>query len=109
MIYSAVITLGANAIQITGASGVTTWPTGALARRIFIEPLRGNTHAAWVGDLNVSKNGTGASISEIAAPLSNVPLDRWNHIVPGDMRSVDPTVFWVHGTSGEKLKVSIWS
>ena len=109
MVYSAIITFGSAAIQLTDATnGVTDWPAHALARRVLIEPLRGNGAAAYVGLANVSNNGTGVSIQELAAPVTGVPLDRFNDPVSGAYL-VDPAVFWVHGTSGQKVKVTLVS
>ena len=109
MTYSALITFGSNAIQLTDATnGVTNWPKGALARRVMVEPLRGNGAAAYFGLSDVTNNGTGASIQELAAPATGVPLDRFNDPVSG-MYLVDPSVFWVHGTSNQKVKVTLVS
>ena len=109
-LYNALITLAASAIQITDASsGVTTWPSGAMARRIFIEPLRGNSHAAYVGRSDVTNNGTGVAIQEVAAPVANVALDRYDDRAGGSDHNLDPTGLYVHGTSGEKLKVTLES
>lgn len=111
MTYSGIITFGASAIQITDpVNGVTTFPPGSsqMARRIVIEPLRGNTHAAYVGLANVTNTGTGAAIQELAVPpASTVPLDRFLDVASGSDHNIDPTVYYVHGTTGEKVKVTL--
>jgi len=108
--YSAIITLGSNAIQITdGTNGVTTWPAGSMARRILVEPLRGNTHNAYVGLSNVTNSGTGAAIQELSIPAAGIALDRYDDRAGGGSHNIDPTQYYVHGTSTEKVKVTIWT
>jgi len=109
MIYSGTITLGSNAIAITDATNGVALPAGAMARRILIEPLRGNANAAYVGLSTVTNNGTGVAIQELAAPAAGVVLDRFDDRAGGGSHNIDPSPLFVHGTSGQKLKVTIWT
>jgi len=110
MVYSAVITLGASAIRITDAvNGITTLPAGAFAWRLEIEPLRGNTHASYAGLSDCTNSGTGAAIQELAAPAAATPLDRFIVTASGAERYFDPGDYYVHGTSAEKVKATVWT
>jgi hypothetical protein len=110
MFYDAIITFGVtNPISITDAAlGILTLPANSLVWKIFIEPLRANTHAAWVGGSNVTKNGTGVAVQELAAPAAGVPLDRFDLVTNND-RGVDPSAYYVHGTHLEQVKVMVWT
>lgn len=110
MTYNALITFGASPISLTDStSGVTTWPAGAECWHIEIEPLRGNANAAYVGLSNCSNDGLGVSIQELMAPASGKALDRFILQVSGSVRNFDPGELFVHGTSGQKAKVTLRS
>jgi hypothetical protein len=110
MVYTGVITFGSNAIQITdSANGGVTVPTRTFFRRILIEPLRTNTHAAYVGLSNVTNDGSGTGvIQELAAPATGVALDRFLDMAAGSAHNIPPDIYYVHGFSGEKAKVSVF-
>ena len=108
--YSGIITFGASPIQLTDpVNGVVGYPLGSMARRVFVEPLRGNTAAAYVGLSNVTNTGTGPAIQELAAPATNTTLDRYSDQAVGGSHNIDPSQFWVHGTSGQKVKATIFT
>jgi hypothetical protein len=108
--YSGMITFGASPIQlIDPVNGVVGYPLGQMARRVFAQPLRGNTAAAYVGLSNVTNTGTGPAIQELAAPATNTTLDRYDDRAGGGSHNIDPSQFWVHGTSGQKVKVTIFT
>lgn len=98
-----VITFGATAVQLSAPAGVP-----ATVRRILIEPVRANTHACWVGTAAVTNDGSGTGvIQELAQPpAATIPLDRFDYIDHTGSNRLDPTDFWVHGTSGEKATVA---
>lgn len=109
--YTAVITFGATAIQITDSSaGVTSWPGGQMfAREILIEPLRTNAAIMSVGNSSVTIDGSGTGvISELAVP-STTPLDRFEISARGSDHNIDPREFYVRGTSTQKCKVTIFT
>jgi hypothetical protein len=109
MFYSAVITFGASAIAVNDPSaGITTLPAGSLGWRVLIEPLRGKGAAAYVGGSDVTNTGTGPAIQELSAPAAGVPLDRFDLQTQTD-RGVDPSAIFVHGTSGQKCKATMWN
>lgn len=115
-VFSAIITFAGSAVQVTGASGVASeemsgalWPTGALAWRAMFQPMRANTHQCWVGHGDVTNNGTGNSMWELLAPQATSPLDSFEIQAAGGDRNFDPSNLYVHGTSGEKIRVNIWS
>jgi hypothetical protein len=108
--YSGIATFAGSAIQIT--SVVTepngqSFPPGAAAKRILIEPLRANTHQAYVGLSNVTNNGTGVAIQELSIPAAGVALDRFDLRSPGTYHNYDPSIFYVHGFTTEKVKITI--
>jgi hypothetical protein len=110
MTYYGIVTFGGSAIQITSVAqdnNGNAYPTGAMARRVMVEPLRANTHAAYVGLSNVTNNGTGIAIQELAVPASGSPLDRFLDTAAGSSHNIDPSIYYVHGFSGEKVKVTI--
>ena len=111
MIYNALITFTTvSAISLTDpTAGITNWPGGtAEAWRIFIQPLRGNAGAMYVGDKNVTNNGTSYAIAELAAPTTATPLDSFLVVAPKD-RGMDPGEYYVHGANGQKCKATVWS
>lgn len=89
------------------ADGTTPLPSGTLVWRLEVEPLRGNTHVAYVGLSNVTNTATAVSLQELAAPVSGIPLDRFVFQASGD-RAFDPSIFYGQGTGGEKLTATIW-
>lgn len=114
MIFSGIATFGSNAVQaitaITDPNG-NAWPTAGTnygAYYWYIQPLRGNGAACWIGFSNVTNNGTGASMAELAAPVSNVALDHFEWHAEST-RSEDPSILYVHGTSGQKVRITLWS
>jgi hypothetical protein len=113
MVYTAVITFGASAIQLTdNTNGVAAWPEGSMCRRILIEPVRANMHAAYVGLSDVTNDGSGAGvIQELAVPSStaSTALDRFIDAASGSHHNIDPSMFWVHGYAGEKVKASLFT
>src|SRR2546421_839405 len=103
-ITTRLITLAASAQQLPALSPVS------LVQRILIEPLRTNTHAAYVGLSNVTNDGTGTGvIRELAQPpAATVILDSFEMADWYGVNTIDPTTIWVHGTTGEKLKASYY-
>lgn len=98
------VTFGASAIQLTAPGGLTT------VRRIMIEPLRSNTHVCYVGTAAVTNDASGVGVvTELAQPpAATLPVDRFNYQDDTGGNRLDPLDFYVHGTSGEKAKVSYW-
>jgi hypothetical protein len=108
--YSGIITFGTSPIQLTDpANGVVGYPLGQMARRVFAEPLRGNTATSYIGLSNVTNTGSGPAIQELAAPVTNSPLDRYDDRAGGGSHNIDPSQFWVNGTSRQKVKVTIFT
>jgi hypothetical protein len=81
-------------------------PEFALVARIYVEPLRSNTHAAFVGTSAVTNTGTGVGVVRELAVPGVIALDMFNHADEASANTIDPTQFWGHGTSGEILKVT---
>ena len=112
MIFSGIITFGGSAVQFTSVLVDTTGaaiPANYQVWRIEAEPLRGNTHVSYVGLSTVTNNGTGASIQELAVPGASAIMDRFILGAPGFDRAVDPSDYYGHGFSGEKMKVTVWT
>ena len=102
---TAVKTLGASAVQLfpgAPASGV---------RKVRVEPLRSNTHVSYVGDSTVTNDASGTGvIQELAQPpAATVAADYFEDRASGGHNSVDATVYYGHGTTGEKLLCTYWT
>ena len=96
---------------LTFAAGAQQFPApavGAQVARVYAEPLRTNTHASFVGISTVTNDGSGTGvIKELAQPpAATVPLDSFDHYDMDGANTVDPTQFYGHGTTGEKLVVT---
>ncbi len=77
--------------------------------RVFVEPLRANTHVSYLGDSTVTNDASGTGvIRELAAgsATATVIVDSWDLENNESDDTIDPTQLWAHGTSGEKLKVT---
>jgi hypothetical protein len=107
MVFTSYITFGSTPVQIT-ASAALNIPANTFAKRIFIEPLRSNSHACYVGNSSVTANGSAGAIQELAIPQSTSPLDRFDLRHGGSVQPFDPSEYYVQGTSGEGVKVSVW-
>jgi len=97
-----ILTFGASAVQFPVPNDIPTVHT------VSAEPLRTNTHPCWIGTSAVTNDGSGTGVmTQLATPpAATVPVDRWSYQPSTDGNRVDPTGFWAHGTSGEKLIVS---
>lgn len=97
-----IVTLAAAAVQFPAAAN-----TG-LVYSVYVEPLRSNTHAAWIGTSVVTNDASGAGvIKQIAQPpAATIPVDSFDLTYSFGANSIDPTQFWGHGTTGEKLLVT---
>ncbi len=111
---------------VTIGASATALPAPAefgLVRRIYIEPLRANTHPAYIGTSAVTNDGSGtearvvslktlmvgatAMPTELATPpASTVGKDSFSFEDPSARNTMDPTKIYVHGTNGEKLQVT---
>src|SRR5713101_4616795 len=99
------VTFATNAVQLPAA------PNPGLVARVYVEPLRSNTAVAFIGDATVTKDGSGTGvIREIAAvgTAATAVLDSFDIEDQSSGDRIDPTQFWVHGTSGQKVKVTYW-
>ena len=111
MVYTALITFGASAVQLTDpTNGITTLPKNAICRRVMVEPLRANTHPSYVGTSAVTNDASGTGvIQELATPpAATVALDRFEDVARGD-HNIDPGIYYVHGTTSEKCKATVWT
>lgn len=100
-----VITLAAGAQQLPAPSGF------ALVARVFVEPLRSNAHASFFGISTVTADGSGTGvIAELAQPgaAATALLNNYEISDYANANTIDPTQFWVHGTTGEKIKASYY-
>ena len=101
-VFQQLLTFGASAVQLTSPP--------PLACKIYAEPLVSNTGTAYVGTSTVTNNGTGTGvISELPKP-GQVAQQSPNHFCVGcaGHNIIDPTQFYFHGTSGDKLKVTLY-
>lgn len=77
--------------------------------RVFVEPLRSNTHVGYVGISTVTNDGSGTGvIRELAAgsATATVIIDSFDIENNESDDTIDPSQLWCHGTTGEKLKVT---
>lgn len=97
-----IITFGAAAVQFPAA------PANGLVTRVFVEPLRTNTHVSYIGTSAVTNTGAGTGvIKEIAQPpAATVPCDNFDHADQDGLNTIAPTQFYGHGTLGEAAKVT---
>ena len=102
----AVITFGASAKQLFAGL-----PAGAEVRKLRVEPLRGNSHVSYVGDSTVTNDGSGVGvIQELAQPpAATLPVDAYEDKAEGGRNTVDASILYGHGTSGEHLVVTYWT
>ena len=109
-LYNGTITFGASGNKnIATELSLPSAVANAAARRVLIEPLRANTHAAWVGYSSLTNVGAN-KIQELAQPpAATVPLDRFLDVAAGSDHNIDPTAYCVAGTSGEGVTVTVWS
>lgn len=99
------ITFAASAQQFP-APAASNSGTG-LVRRVYSQPLRGNTHVCYQGTSAVTNDASGAGVAkDFAAPATTTALDSFDDMDNGGLNRIDPTAWWGHGTSGEKLKVT---
>lgn len=94
-----------------GAQQFPAPPTGVQVTAVFAEPLRSNTHVSYVGLSTVTNDASGTGvISELAQPpAATLPVDRFEIADQDGYNTIDPTVFYGHGTTGEKLKVTYYN
>jgi hypothetical protein len=79
--------------------------------RIYAEPLRTNTHAAFVGTSAVTNDGSGTGVvKELAAvgTTATTILDNFDHSDGNGQNRVDPSQWYFHGFAGEKIKVTLF-
>jgi hypothetical protein len=98
---------------LTFASAAQQFPTPAtlgpagLVRRVYVEALRSNSHVSFLGTSAVTNDGSGTGvIKEIAAPGATTAMDYYVDDDHQGLNRIDPTKYWGHGTTGEKMKVS---
>ena len=95
----------------TGAVQFTVPSSGVQGRcrKIIAEPLRSNTHPCYVGTSAVTNDASGTGvIQELATPpAATIPCDRFVDEDQNGTNRIDPATYYGHGTSGEKLKVTI--
>lgn len=98
-----IVTLSSSAVQFPAAApGVC---------RVFVEPLRSNTHVSYIGISTVTADASGVGvIKELAAGTATATVIVDNFDLQNDVSedTIDPTQLYGHGTSGEKLKVSYY-
>jgi hypothetical protein len=96
---TAIITFGSLAVQFPAPGDLP------LVHTVLAEPLRTNAHVSYVGGSNVTNDGSGTGVSrELAQPgAATVPVDQFSYQPSTDGNRVDPTIFYAHGTTGEKL------
>lgn len=93
-----------------GAKTLTSSGTNR-ATRIYVEPLQGNTHVAYVGDVNLAI-GTSTDahvIKQLAKPptLGGI-LDNFDWDVKNGLDLIDDQQLTFDGTSGEGVRVAIF-
>ena len=86
-----------------------TADSAGLVRRIHIEPLAANTGGAiQVGTASiVAATGAGV-IRELAKPAAGAILDQYDEVEQGGNNRIDPTLYWLTGTAGDKAKVTLY-
>lgn len=101
-ITTQLVTLAASAVQFPAA------PSNGKCCRVYVEPLRTNLHASFVGTSAVTNNGSGTGvIKEMAQPgAATVIMDFFSQEDQESANTIDPTQFWGHGTAAEILKVT---
>lgn len=102
LITTRLVTLAAAAVQFPAPSGFSQ------VCRVFVEPLRSNTHVSYIGTSAVTNDASGTGvIKELAQPpAATVACDTFSEEDQSGDNTIDPTQFWGHGTNGEKLKVT---
>jgi hypothetical protein len=97
-----IITFGSVAVQFPVPNDLP------LVHLVIAEPLRTNGAVCYVGGSNVTNDGSGTGvIRELAQPgASTAFVDQFAYQPSTDGNRVDPTIFWAHGTSGQKLKLT---
>lgn len=98
---------------LTFAAGAQQFPapTGfSQVARVYAVPLRSNTHVSYVGISTVTNDASGTGvIKELAQPpAATVATDSFDHQDQSGLNSIDPTQFYGHGTSGEKMLVTYY-
>lgn len=99
------VTFSSSAVQAAPVSA----GYGSVIYRIYVEPLMSNGDTMYVGASNVTNDGSGVGvISELPMPGQNGQQSPtfWENISHTGSNQIDPTVFYFHGTSGEKAKVT---
>src|SRR5262245_5572151 len=94
-----------------GAKTLAAAATRTRAYKIYVEPGDGNTHAAYIGDssLAIGTSTTDHVIKRLAPPSSGTAIvDKWEHYGEGVQNGVELAQFTFDGTSGEKLRVSLF-
>ncbi len=58
----------------------------------------------------MTNDGSGVGvIKELATPpAATVPLDRYDFVDWNGSNAIDPTQYYIHGTTGEKLKATYY-
>ncbi len=99
-----IVTLAAAAVQFPAAA------FGGLVSRVYVVPLRANTHISYVGISTVTNDASGVGVvRELAQPpAATVSTDSFDVADNGGLNTIDPTQYWGHGTTGEKLLVSYY-
>ena len=103
--------MGLQTVLLTFGSTPVQFPAptdSATVHAVLVEPLRSNAAVSYVGGANVTNDGSGTGvIRELAAgPAITLPLDQFSYQPSTDSNRVDPTIFYAHGTSGQKLKLT---
>lgn len=111
MIFVGVITFGASPIQIIDPVNGVQVPSGLRYRRLFIQQARSNKAACYVGLSNVTNDGSGIGVIKDLADAAGGSATAAVAILDTfqDDGNVEPSLIYVHGTSGDKVIVSLFT
>lgn len=86
-----------------------TADSAGLVRRIHIEPLAANVGGPiQVGTASITP-GTGVGvIRELAKPTAGAILDQYDEVEQCGNNRIDPALYWLTGTTGDKAKVTLY-
>lgn len=97
------LTFGGSAVAFPAAANTKV-------QSIFVEQLRSNTHPAYIGTSAVTNDASGTGvIKELATPpAATAIMDSYSFVDWTGSNGLDPTKFYGHGTSGEKVKITYY-
>ena len=96
---------------LTFAAGAQQFPAPSvlgLVSKIVATPLRANANPCWIGTSDVTNDASGVGVVQALAtpPAATIPTDMFVHEDMSGRNSIDPTLLYAHGTSGQKLIVA---